>query len=331
MSGTPGEANFAGTTNEFVTETLLATGAAVTALVPSDDSLGTSWINPDFVDDAWLNGTTGVGYERDSGYESLLGLDLEAPPDGQTPMPMFEVNSSVYVRVPFSVSGDPAQFDSLVLKMKYDDGFVAYLNGTEVARDNAPEDLGWSVASTGNRPDGSATSFANFDITAHLGLLSTETENVLAIQGLNAGTTSSDLLLLPEIEGRTNVSDSPGESTTIGLTISEVAGSGDANFFVEIANTSDDSVDLDGFVLAAAGSITNEYVFPAGAVAAGQSVSVSAAELGFSPADGDRLFLYRPDREEVVDARRVTGRLRGQSLDHNGDWLWPDCRHARRG
>jgi len=48
------------------------------------------------------------------------------------------VNASVYTRFQFTVA-DPAVFNSLTLRMKYDDGFVAYLNGTEIARRNAPE------------------------------------------------------------------------------------------------------------------------------------------------------------------------------------------------
>ena len=50
---------------------------------------------------------------------------------------MRNVNASAYVRVPFSAV-DPGDFDACRLKMKYDDGFVAYLNGVEVARRNAP-------------------------------------------------------------------------------------------------------------------------------------------------------------------------------------------------
>ncbi|MCX8156686.1 MAG: lamin tail domain-containing protein, partial [Verrucomicrobiae bacterium] len=50
---------------------------------------------------------------------------------------MSNINSSVYIRLPF-VMEDPGAVDALTLRMKYDDGFVAYLNGVEVARRNAP-------------------------------------------------------------------------------------------------------------------------------------------------------------------------------------------------
>ena len=45
---------------------------------------------------------------------------------------MLGVNSSLYVRVPFTMA-DATAFESLTLWMRYDDGFVAYLNGVEVA------------------------------------------------------------------------------------------------------------------------------------------------------------------------------------------------------
>jgi hypothetical protein len=50
---------------------------------------------------------------------------------------MKNVNSSAYLRLPFNAP-DPACIDQLKFRLKYDDGFVAYLNGVEVARRNAP-------------------------------------------------------------------------------------------------------------------------------------------------------------------------------------------------
>ncbi|MBI5385139.1 MAG: immunoglobulin domain-containing protein [Verrucomicrobia bacterium] len=50
---------------------------------------------------------------------------------------MANSNASAYLRVPFTVA-DPSQLTGLLLKVKYNDGFVAFLNGQEVARRNAP-------------------------------------------------------------------------------------------------------------------------------------------------------------------------------------------------
>ena len=45
--------------------------------------------------------------------------------------------SSAYIRVLFTVN-DPAEVTGLTLLMRYDDGFVAYLNGVEIANRLAP-------------------------------------------------------------------------------------------------------------------------------------------------------------------------------------------------
>ena len=46
-------------------------------------------------------------------------------------------NATAYLRLPFVVS-DPASLNQLTLRMRYNDGFVAYLNGVQVATRHAP-------------------------------------------------------------------------------------------------------------------------------------------------------------------------------------------------
>ena len=47
------------------------------------------------------------------------------------------VSQSVFVRIPFRVSAkDRKDANLLMLRMKYDDGFVAFLNGVRIARAN---------------------------------------------------------------------------------------------------------------------------------------------------------------------------------------------------
>ena len=175
--------------------TLVGPGAAVKALVPADGSLALDWTGAGFDDAGWLAGTTGVGYERQTGYEALIGTDVESA--------MYGTNSSVYIRVPFEVA-DPTAFDSLTLRVKYDDGFVAYLNGREVASRNAPsapvppEVRAWNAQATAEHPDAQAVVFENIDISTHLDALAVGT-NVLAIQGLNISAGDGDLLVVPEL------------------------------------------------------------------------------------------------------------------------------------
>ena len=71
----------------------------------------------------------GVGFERSTGYENLISLDVGPQ--------MYGKNASCYIRIPFLVPGrSPEAWASVTLKVRYDDGFVAYLNGVEIARRN---------------------------------------------------------------------------------------------------------------------------------------------------------------------------------------------------
>ena len=74
--------------------------------------------------------------------------------------------------------------------MKYDDGFVAYLNGVEVARSsNVPNGQpAFNTLVVRGRPDAEVLAFVDFDITAFQNLLIDDNDghNVLSVHGLNA-------------------------------------------------------------------------------------------------------------------------------------------------
>ena len=112
---------------------------------------------------------------------------------------MHEKQTSVYIRLPFLID-DPQQFDYLKLKMRYDDGFVAYLNGVKVASANAPARPQWDSLATAGHTDSEAKQFKTFALTKHLKHLR-KGKNVLAIHGLNVTKTSSDFLIQPELRG----------------------------------------------------------------------------------------------------------------------------------
>ena len=62
-----------------------------------------------------------------AGLVGLVQTDLSAPMLGE--------NASAFLRVPFVVT-NLAELDRLTLHLRYNDGFIAYLNGQEVARAN---------------------------------------------------------------------------------------------------------------------------------------------------------------------------------------------------
>ncbi|MHC4546752.1 MAG: lamin tail domain-containing protein, partial [Planctomycetota bacterium] len=52
-------------------------------------------------------------------------------------------NASLWTRIEFEVE-DPGVFDMLALRIRYEDGFMAYLNGQKVTWRNSPESVQWN-------------------------------------------------------------------------------------------------------------------------------------------------------------------------------------------
>ncbi|MCK4294627.1 MAG: lamin tail domain-containing protein, partial [Planctomycetes bacterium] len=181
---------------------------AKTVLIPTETGPGDDTWRSDygFDDRTWISGSGGVGYDRGSDYNSYIDIDVKTP--------MAEVNTSCYIRIPFTFAGDPSDFNYMTLKMRYDDGFIAYLNGTKLEEINFSGEPEWNSEADTYRE--ATAEFDNFDISAHLGELQTG-NNLLAIHGLNDALTSSDFLMCIELEAGENtpgnVSDSVIEYT----------------------------------------------------------------------------------------------------------------------
>jgi hypothetical protein len=109
--------------------------------------------------------------------------------------------TSLYSRIAFSVTAaELASLTSLTLRMQYDSGYVAYLNGVEIASSNAPASPTWNSAASEYRLSAvQATTYEDVDISSYLSLLSTTTPNVLAVQTLMATPTDQDLFVSPAI------------------------------------------------------------------------------------------------------------------------------------
>jgi len=170
--------------------TLLDEGAQVHAFVPQDDSLGLTWTAVDFDDSGWIEGTTGVGYDRNDDFDPLIGTDLEAA--------LYRKRSGVYIRLRFSVA-DPTLYSSLRLRMKYDDGYAAYLNGTLVAERNTPAELLWNSSASASHSDNLAVEFETVELGEARDLLRPGW-NVLAVHGLNSSSASTDMLIVPRLD-----------------------------------------------------------------------------------------------------------------------------------
>jgi hypothetical protein len=156
--------------------------------------LKTSFNTTDFslLQNGW-NGWTisSANVSPQQNYKALISQDVKND--------MYTLGTSAYLRIPFSVSGSP-NYDMLRLRMKYDDGFVAYVNGVKVAERNAPVSPAWDSVATADRADADALQFEDIDVPLPAGVLINGV-NILAIHGINDNASSPDFLVYPSLLG----------------------------------------------------------------------------------------------------------------------------------
>ncbi len=186
---------------------LAAQDAAKQVLVPAGP-VNDAWRGATFDDSGWTavaGSPGGVGYDRNpSGggdYASWISLNVESQMYGAGKGP------SCYIRIPFAAQPtDLAGLGSLSLKMLYDDGFVAYLNGTEATRSTFAGTPAWDSRASGSRAAG--TTLTTFDLSTVMGRLQAG-ENILAIHGANSSSNSDDFLMLAELTASKTPASSP--------------------------------------------------------------------------------------------------------------------------
>lgn len=170
----------------------------------------TDWTSIAFADGGWSTGIGGIGMGD--------GDDNTIVPGG---------TESVYMRRSFNVV-DSSEIEEMIFHMDFDDGFVAYLNGVEIARENV----------SGDPP--AFDDFANSNDEAVLYTAGMPSEyildksvwqplivngtNVLAIQVHNVSSTSTDLSARPWLEvgvstATVNYSTIPAWFTPVGSSV----------------------------------------------------------------------------------------------------------------
>ena len=181
-------------------KTFVPLGAPLTYLVPTGD-IGNTWRNPGFNDASWSDAFSAVGF----GYVGNEGAQIGA--GGNVESVMKDINGSIYLRFPFQVV-DPAGVQSMVLKMKIDDGFAAFLNGQLVAARNSPSPLTFDSLADGNEEVDPGEDYEYYILNFSGKLVAGE--NILAIQGMNRTAGNNDFIIISELEGE--VQDLTGPS-----------------------------------------------------------------------------------------------------------------------
>ncbi|MFM1945021.1 MAG: hypothetical protein RI897_4003 [Verrucomicrobiota bacterium] len=152
-----------------------------------DGSPTTAWAEVGYDDSGWLDGSTGIGY-GDGDDATVLG-------------DMRNTYGSVYLRREFTLNG-PGDLENLLLGVKYDDGFVAYVNGVEVGRSRTMNGAGEPPAFDALALGGHEASLQEevFGLEAVRDVIRFAPEvNVLAIQVHNITLNSSDLSMIPRL------------------------------------------------------------------------------------------------------------------------------------
>jgi hypothetical protein len=163
-------------------------------LVPSNADVDSTWYTTGFNDATWSTGALGISYKDNNG-----ALDNPLVTSTNVGSPAGAADVPVYVRVPFTMTS--TNVDSLILRMNYDDGFIAYLNGFEVARRNyVGTPTFTSVANAVHNADPNGA-FEDINITSFKHLLNNG-NNLLAVHALNSAA-SSDLFIQPALVSRT--------------------------------------------------------------------------------------------------------------------------------
>ena len=146
-------------------------------------------------------GSSDIGFDLElRGIQTNIGESVDPViANGDLRGQMQNINSTLWMRLPFAV-GHPELLDSLTLRMKYNDGFVAYINGEEVARLGAPDLLTFDAVAESTRSRFDSVRYENIDLSEHIDKLKSG-KNLLAIHGLNDLASDDEFLILPELVG----------------------------------------------------------------------------------------------------------------------------------
>lgn len=188
---------------------LVARNAAKLIHIPSVD-IDKSWRNDlNFDDNSWISCSSspgGIGYDLRSDYDDLISCDLEQE--------MYNVNSSCMIRIPFEVTEEQLNdFNYLILRVQYNDGFVTYLNRRNtILSANFSGGADWNSTANAVHED---KQIESFDISSRLTNLQVGT-NLLSIQAFNSSAADSNFFFSVElIAGNTMKSSGPVSPSAI--------------------------------------------------------------------------------------------------------------------
>jgi hypothetical protein len=159
----------------------------------ADPMLSGDWFAPEFDHGAWPGGTYGVGYDTNLGGDNALAFI-------DTPVP--SVTRSIYTRATFQIE-NVALIQEVFLGIDWDDGYVVWINGTEIARSTgmAPGVPAWNASTPPHESSNAATPQLDPPLSVTSAALPAlhDGSNVLAVGVWNESVVSSDLVVYPAL------------------------------------------------------------------------------------------------------------------------------------
>ncbi len=154
-------------------------------LLPSSRHSKLDWENPDFqVTSSWKNSRSGFGFDRSgSTFGDLIKTKISTS------------KRCIWLRKTFRVN-DLDTISTLVLRIRFDDGFIASINGTKVLESNAPAKPRYNAYATGRNTN---SNYVDFDLSEHIGLLKSGNSNVLTIQAYDSRADRSKFFIMPTL------------------------------------------------------------------------------------------------------------------------------------
>jgi len=143
-----------------------------------DASVSATWNTLAYDVESWATGQAGFGYGDNDDITDIA-----------------EGTLAVYIRKNFIIN-DTSVIANAICHVDYDDGFVAYLNGTEICRANVTGTPSWNSTSAGNHNAVGTPEAFELDMSLIRSVWK-QGENVFALEVHNVNTSSSDLSLIP--------------------------------------------------------------------------------------------------------------------------------------
>ncbi len=248
----------------------------------------TAWHYPSFDDAQWSTGPSPLGF---------------GPATIKTPLPeMTGASTSLLLRKTFSIPS-LAAIDRLILGATFDDGFIAWINGQEIAREGIP-------GSPGSLPLSSGTANQSLDVPAskqwaiHTSVIDAllPGSNLLAVQVFNDSLMGSDLYFDASLDA----------GTSLDLDLDQLPDEWEENLIEEISDSSVTSI---------------LEVSPGGDLDDDKQSNLSEYLSGTDPLDGtDSLRLQmlptaRPDQVSIAFTQKPKRRYELQSsASPEGPW-----------